>query len=136
MEGYPSGTAYTTNKNGETGSLTIGGTFTLKHGESITINQLPQDSAVVIEEANGNYTTAWDKTDPADTAATLTGADTPRVTITLTGDSSVTVTNTLNASAPTGISFRHLPYILLLALGMLLIPVTFSARKRKKEENF
>ena len=65
-------------------------TFTLKHGESITI-ELPHNKDVVISEDNTNYSTVWSATDQT---VTLSNADTETVTLNLTGNAATTVTNT------------------------------------------
>ena len=82
-------------KNGTTegGWLTTAqgnNTFTLKHGESITID-VPNYKAIVIREDETNYSKVWST---HDTTATLDNANTATVTITLTDDANITVTNT------------------------------------------
>ncbi len=50
-------------------------------------------------------------------------------------DRSVVMTNTRNAVSPTGYTARVLPFAMMLACGLFLIPVTLSGKRRKKEEN-
>ena len=68
-------------------------TFTLKKGESITID-VPRNKAITISEDNTNYTTVWSK-DESDTTLTLFTDDSndAETAFTLTGDASAVVTN-------------------------------------------
>ena len=99
--------------------------FELAHDESIVLG-LPLGKAIQISEINGDYTTTW--TFNGGTAAAGSGTS-----ITLTEDATLEVENNLPAVAPTGVSLRILPFLILLGVGALLMPMAFR-RKRRKEE--
>ncbi len=72
--------------------LRIGDTFTLKHGESITI-EVPRNKAVAISEDNTNYTTTWTKDDTGTLELSTDDSNDAAATFTLAGDAAATVTN-------------------------------------------
>ena len=79
--GSPSGTGELTTADGSN-------TFTLQHGESITIS-LPPDEAIISEHET-NYTKAWSTNDAT---VSLTGTDTATATFTLSGDGAAVIAN-------------------------------------------
>ena len=137
VEGTEEGAAYAWTKTAADGTTTsgiiaAGGTFTLAHGDSIVI-MLPMQKAVVISENNGEYTTGW----------SLDG-DTPvpgsSATVTLTKDSELAVTNTLNAVSQTGLDLRSTPFILILAAALLMaaalgVPALRKRRAKDSDDN-
>ncbi len=55
------------------------------------------------------------------------------VTLTLNDDTTVAFTNLMNAPSPSGVSFRTVPFALMLIMGLLL-PAVMPRRRRRKEE--
>ena len=122
VEDEETGASYDYQKDGSVGSLSTGDTFTLKHGESITIT-VPKDKEIIITEALNGYKMSWKNADNCDIINNV-------VTVTLEEDMTVEVTNTLNAVAPTGAGRNIAWTIVLLIFGILIATVL----KRTKEE--
>ena len=101
-------------------------TFMLSHHQKIVIS-IPSGTNVTVSEANGLYTASY----VIGSAGSEDGSSTG--TITLEDDKTVAFTNNLDAPSPTGISFRILPFLFMLAAGLFLLPLLFR-RKRKEEE--
>lgn len=106
--------------------------ITLKHGESVTLTNIPYGAKYTVEEiADNTYTTT------TTFAEYLKGASTADSTI-LDGEIDhasevLTFTNTRQTEIPTGVSLDSLPYVLMLALagaGLVLM----IARKRRVED--
>lgn len=115
-----------------TGNISAGGTFTLADGELIKI-YVPFESEVGITEANENYTTSWQR----DLQPVVSGNT---ITATITESqkkATVIVTNHLDAVAPTNFSSRHIPYMLILLFGFLLMLIIsgmgFIRRNRRND---
>lgn len=108
----------TVNENGQI-------TFSLAHGESITLEDLPLDAEITIQEAHDLYTVTW----------LLEGQDDEETgdeyTFKLANDVTLSVTNNLEPVAPTGYSVTTLPYLFLLLAGAVLYLV--SRKKRHTE---
>lgn len=122
-------TADHTTSSGTLTTNSASNAFTLAHGDSIEI-ELPLNKAIEITETNGQYRPTWSTND---STVTLANTDTATVTATLSNDASVTIENNLPAVAPTGIGFRLIPYLSMLAMGLLLCPAVIR-RKRKEED--
>jgi hypothetical protein len=122
VEDEETGASYDYQKDGSVGSLSTGDTFTLKHGDSITIT-VPKDKEIIITEALTGYKMSWKIVDICDIITNV-------VTVTLDEDTTVEVTNTLNAVAPTGAGRNITWTIVLLIFGILIATVL----KRTKEE--
>ena len=113
-------------------SITVGAQadFYLKHGETITIANLPYGVTYTVVEddytdgTKGGYDTAiYDCSDKNDVKI----IDTAKETVDITNNKGVTV--------DTGITLDSLPYIMILAVAALGM-VGFVAKKRKEEEMF
>ena len=109
------------------GATTDGNTLTfyLKHGESITIEDVPIGSKVTIQEESGVYTAAAELNDEELTNWEFTVADNE--------PDQVDVNNTYNVTVDTGIDLDALPFAL-----FLLIPAMAALllmRKRKMQED-
>ena len=107
--------------------------FTLGHHQKIVIGGLPTNSTVTVTENNGTYTASWQQDGNA--MSQTDGSGTSAVTVTLSKDTTLDVTNTKNQEetivAPTGINIRHIPFLLLLLFGlMLLIGGSVIAKRR------
>lgn len=103
-------------------------TFMLRHGETIAL-KLPMGKEITISEANGNYTTTWKLNDG--NATTSSG-----MTVTLTADATLAVTNHLNAIGPTNVSFATRPFLWMLLFGLaLLTGVAVPVYIKKRKEN-
>ena len=145
VDGLESGKSYTYKKYNTTDGSTWteipngGGTlttdakeFTLSHHQKIVIEKLPLNRQITLTEQNEIYTTTWKK-DGADITPTA-GSGTSAVTLTLTGDSTLDVTNNLNAAAPTGVRAKTTPFGLMalggvLILGIFLVPMALRRRR-------
>ena len=101
---------------GNPSSITIGGeaTFYLKHGETLSIANLPYGvSYTVTEMAVEGYTTTKEGDSGSITAATQTAA----------------FTNDRTTTVDTGITTDSLPYVLLLGIVVLAGAVLFIKRR-------
>lgn len=101
-------------------SVTISGTttFKLKHGDTITIENLPAGVTYKVEEAT-----------PSDYTAKSTGADG-----TMDAEAKTAAfTNTKTGDIDTGVYLDNLPYILVFA-GVLAIAAVFVVRRRRFED--
>lgn len=101
-------------------SVTISGktTFKLKHGDTITIENLPAGVTYKVEE-----------TTPSDYTAESTGADG-----TMDAEAKTAAfTNTKTGDIDTGVYLDNLPYILVFA-GVLAIAAVFVVRRRRFED--
>lgn len=116
---------------GTSGTLTANGsgvlTFTLKHDEKIIVS-IPSGTLVTLTEANYGY---YHPSYVLGTAASVNDAS---VSVTMDNDTTVAFTNMYNAVSPSGITFRTLPFILILSMSALLVPVVIVGRRRRKEE--
>ncbi len=122
--------AYTkTDKSGTqtTGTLTTGGTFTLKDTESIVIT-LPQGRQIRISEDNGHYSTTWQKTG----SSNVTSGD--EFAIALDADTEVTVTNNLKSISPTGVSLRKMPFIIMGIFSTFMIVTVIIDKRRRRQK--
>ncbi len=129
------GTQYTCNHSKDgAGVLTLDAnhqvTFTLAHGESMSILGLPKNVHVEVTEARENYSTTWVLN--GDDANSVTGDGTATD---LTADALLAVTNELNAIAPTGVSFITKPYFILLMGGAALLVFQGASHLKKKKED-
>lgn len=99
----------------DNGDGTFTATYTVKHGSSFTMENIPYGVGYTVEEAdNGKgYTVSYEGAEGTIQGASQTAA----------------ITNTRNTEVATGISLDNLPYVLLLAvaLGGLFL---FGMRKR------
>lgn len=111
-----------------TGTITTGGTFTLAHGESIAIS-LPIGKAVSITEDREQYITSWVLNENPQITSNI-------ITVTLTEDASVAVTNTLNAVAPTGARGGYAPWLILLIAGILVTIVQGTGKRAKVSKRY
>ncbi len=97
VDGASASDQYRWSKNNVTqpAALLSGGTFTLKHGESVKIS-LPKDKNITITEANDSYETIFRL---GSGASEITNSK----TFSLSGDTELYVTNEKNGMLPTGI---------------------------------
>ena len=127
-----SGTTYaytkTDKENVQTsGTLTTGGTFTLKDSESIVIT-VPQGKEIALSEENGHYSTTWQKTG----SSNVTSGD--EFAIVLDGDAEVTVTNNLKSISPTGVSLRKMPFIIMGIFSTFMIMTVIIDKRRRRQK--
>jgi hypothetical protein len=114
-------TMYTTDTSG---ALTL----SLKHGQQVTLQDLPQGTQYTITETGADYYTATFSviggTYEASVGHTQSGA--------LTGseDVSVQVNNDLNIAVPTGIRTEVQPFLVLLAFSLFTLLLMIFAKKR------
>ena len=112
-------------------SITVGAQadFYLKHGETITIANLPYGVTYTVVE--DDYTTeakgGYDEASYVWSDETNKKIDSETDTVVITNNKGVTV--------DTGINLDSLPYIMILAVAALGM-VGFVAKKRKEEEMF
>jgi hypothetical protein len=114
-------TMYTTDTSG---ALTL----SLKHGQQVTLQDLPQGTQYTITETGADYYTATFSviggTYEASVGHTQSGA--------LTGseDVSVLVTNDLTVAVPTGIRTEVQPFLVLLALSLFTLLLMIFGKRR------
>ena len=97
-------------------------TQSIKPGEDVVISGLPAGTRYTVTETGADdYTTAWSN-DPENTAKTSADNVMPDA------DAALTVTNTKNATPPTGLTDNPAAYAGLLALGAV---GTVALRRRK-----
>lgn len=70
---------------------------------------------------------------PRDTTAKITRGGFADHSFTINDDTTVAFTNQMNAPSPSGVSFRTVPFALMLIMGLLL-PAVMPRRRRRKEE--
>ena len=108
-------------------TFTIGGTFWMRDGDTVKIEGLPKGKKVVFREDNGFYQTTW----------TLNGGEPvagDSTTISLTGDSTLVVTNRFDPIAPTGFRSGGHPYLLMLFAGLIILLPAVGKRRRRRED--
>ena len=116
--------------NGDASTLTADANsdlkFSLTHYQKIVIS-IPAGCQVTITEATGvDYV-------PSYVVGTNESVSDHTVTLTLNDDTTVAFTNLMNAPSPSGVSFRTVPFALMLIMGLLL-PAVMPRRRRRKEE--
>lgn len=115
-------------KNGvvQTVKLHSGDSFTLKHGESVTI-VLPLDTDITIAENNDYYKTSFKLGDAA-------AEDITSKTFRLTGDATLAVTNTRDSTIPTGIFDTSVtPYAVTLVVIVVAFATVMIIKKKKRK---
>ncbi|MCC8128061.1 MAG: hypothetical protein LIO92_11820 [Clostridiales bacterium] len=105
--------------------------LTIKKGYKITINGLTEDAVVTVTETNtSGYTASYDVTS-AD-GMTQDESDSTILSGSITKDEAkATLTNTKDATTPTGIILNFAPYILLVAFAGVFA-VLFLGKKREE----
>jgi hypothetical protein len=115
-------TMYTTDENG---SITL----TLKHGDEVTLKNLPQGTEYTITETDADkYNTNFivnGGTYDASSGHTQTGK------LSDSTDVSVGVTNEREVSIPTGVKTEFVPYLILASFSALIILLMLVVKKRK-----
>jgi hypothetical protein len=109
------------------GTLTLNeegkATFTLKHGQQITIKDpVPQGSVQIVETADPNYSVSFTDTTTTDTT---NGSDTGEVSL-AGADRTFDFINTRISAVPTGVLMGDIDGPALLGLSMLLLMVLVS----------
>ena len=102
-------------------------TFQLSHHQRIVIS-IPAGCEVTVTETTGvDYVPSY---------AIGSGAATQNniASFTINDDTTVAFTNQMNAPSPSGVVFHTVPFVLMLAVGLLLPAVTLRRQRRKKEE--
>ena len=115
-------------KNGvvQTQKLHTGDSFTLRHGESVTI-VLPLDTDITIAENNDYYKTSFKLGDAA-------AEDVTSKTFRLTGDATLAVTNTRDSTIPTGIFDTSVtPYAVTLVVIVAAFATVMIIKKKKRK---
>ena len=110
-------------------------TFTLKHGESISI-EVPRNRLITVNEIpdeSEGYITSW-----SSTVGTPTSGYTNEIKLSMGEDATVTITNSkgLVYVAPTGFTLKTTPYLLMMLAGFLLIAgfaTPAFLRKRRRD---
>lgn len=114
-------------------------TFYLKHGETLTIADLPAGISYEIVETAANtegYITAVTNSDTDGDVETTNEGDTTTYTGKATGsidagdDITVAYTNTKGTTVDTGIVLDSMPYILMLAVACMGLVVVFTKKRR------
>ena len=105
-------------------------TFTLTHGQEVTISGIPAGAEVTVTETCENYTVTWELDDAEITPSSSTGSST--VSFTLSSDAALNVTNDLDVAIGTGVSHSVNPFPMLLLL--LLAALWFAFKRHWVEE--
>lgn len=114
-------------------------TFYLKHGETLTIADLPAGISYEIVETAANtegYITAVTNSDGDGDVESTTEGETTTYTGKATGsidagdDITVAYTNTKGTTVDTGIVLDSMPYILMLAVACMGLVVVFTKKRR------
>lgn len=125
--------------NPETIEVGTTATFYLKHGETLTIADLPAGISYEIAETTANtegYITAVTNNDTDGDVETTTEGETTTYTGKATGsidagdDITVAYTNTKGTTVDTGIVLDSMPYILMLAVACMGLVVVFTKKRR------
>ena len=123
---------------GKGGTLTPdANTFTLAHHQKIVIENLPLNTTITVTEVHGDYTV----TVTPDASEKMTeyyvsteSGKTNGASFKLKDNAELRVTNDYPAVAPTGITFRVLPFLLILGAGVLIALARILGRKRRDDE--
>ncbi|MBR3763161.1 MAG: Cna B-type domain-containing protein [Clostridia bacterium] len=99
-------------------------TFTLSHGQSVELAQLPLGSTLVLAEESGTYTASFS---PEGTQ-TVDG-----MRFEITEDMTITVTNERSVVILTGVTLDTAPYLLLMGLALLGLAGFVKPRKRRAD---
>ena len=97
-------------------SISVGGTFWMRHGDTVAIEGLPKGKNIIITEDNGAYDTTWTLGSCPDSPASGSS-----MTMILQDDDTLSVVNNLAPVAPTGYKTTIVPYALMLAAGLALL---------------
>jgi fibronectin-binding protein 1 len=103
-------------------------TLSLKHGQEVTLQDLPQGTKYTITESGADYYT----TTFSVTGGTLgsSGSHTQSGALTGSADVIVQVKNDLNIAVPTGIRTEVQPFLVLLAFSLVTLLLMIFAKKR------
>lgn len=107
---------------------TITGTITVKHGDAITLSNIPVGTTVTVAENDPKVNTA-NSNDPTKYTASYEGNN---VAVSDTV-STIAITNSRTSSIETGVTTDSMPYILLMAF-VAILAVAFVAKKRSVKE--
>jgi hypothetical protein len=126
MPGASEATIYTTDENGNI-------TLSLKHGDTVTLQNLPPGTEYTITETDADsYTTNFSVsggTHESSSNHTLSG------TITDSTDVSVSVTNNREFIVPTGVKTEIEPFLLLMSFSAVTLSLMIVGKKRKAQLN-
>lgn len=111
--------------DGRTGTQT----FHLKHGESFTIYGLPVGTKYTVSEVNGTYTATY-SVDENRNISSGSGNEYKDGEDGITGDTTITFTNTRGGVIPTGILLTVAPFAALMVIGAA--GVLFVVLKKKR----
>jgi fibronectin-binding protein 1 len=127
LPGETDTTVYTTDANG---SLT----FSLKHGDQVTIKDLPQGTRYTITEGTEDDAKSYKTTFVVTGGTSNAQEDKTQSGALNDGNAEVKVTNDRNLVVPTGIQTETQPaaLILLLSAGALLLLGVAGGRKRRR----
>ena len=117
-----------------TGTTAVNGTFTLADGDSLVLT-VPYNKDVVIEETEASgFTTSWKLGEDGESTEGRSA------TVNITENKTLAFTNAIDntaVQAPTGLSTRHTPFLLLLAFGAIFLTLggigIVRSRKRTTE---
>lgn len=117
-----------TNQSMSEDKKTITGTITVKHGDAITLSNIPVGTIVTVAENDTKVNTA-SSNDPTKYTASYEGNN---VAVSDTV-STIAITNSRTSSIDTGVTTDSMPYILLMAF-VAILAVAFVAKKRSVKE--
>lgn len=106
----------------------ITGTITVKHGDTITLSNIPVGTTVTVAE-NDTKVNAPEGTDATKYTATYSGNG----AVVSSAAQTIAITNSRTSSIETGVTTDSMPYILLMAF-VAILAVAFVAKKRSVKE--
>lgn len=118
--------SWTKNGTPQTEPLHSGGTFTLKHNDTVTI-ELPKYVDITVSENNENYDASFRLGDAA-------AEDVNTKTFVLTDDVTLAVTNVLDGVIITGVDAGRVLPVLLITLSMLTCVAVLYVQRRRRED--
>ena len=107
-------------------TISVGGTFWMRDGDTVEIEGLPKGKTIVFSEDNGYYKTTWQLNNGTETNGNT-------VSVVFEDDSTLAVENRYDPPAPTGYHVDEMPYVWLGLGGLaLLVLVSLSTRLRRR----
>ena len=117
---------YSTNVAGKTITNGTETEFTLRHGETFVVKNLPENASYTVVETDKK---GYQKTEVSVNKEANQTSDTAEGTIRMDGENTVDYTNTKTVPSPTGIALEILPFAVLF-LAAIAGGVVFFRRKR------
>jgi hypothetical protein len=121
LPGKSAATMYTTDASG-------GLTLSLKHGQAVTLEDLPQGTKYTITESGADYYTTTFSVTGGTTGSS--GSHTQSGALTGSSDVSIQVNNDMTVAVPTGIRTEVQPFLVLLAFSLVTLLLMILGKRR------